>query len=170
MCGMHIFQVTRIPRGKRSRNTPNKPLQVNNPGQIVLVDQLVSPTPGLVAQMNGILTSKKYNYATVFVDHFYRYSYMHLQNTASSEETLERKYAFERISSSSGIIIKQYHAENVIFRANAWIQDCQYRANPQLTTYVGVDVHHTNGLREGNIKDIQDSGTAMILHAQNKWL
>ena len=28
-----------------SRKTPHKPCQVTNPGQIVLVDQLVSPTP-----------------------------------------------------------------------------------------------------------------------------
>ena len=35
------------------------------PGQVVSVDQLVSPTPGLVAQMTGKLTTKRYKYATV---------------------------------------------------------------------------------------------------------
>ena len=57
--------------------------------------------------MNGILINKRYKYDTVFVDHFYRYSYMHLQKTASSEETIEGKYAFESIAASHGIIIKQ---------------------------------------------------------------
>ena len=60
----------------RSRKTPHKPRQVTNTSQIVSMDQLASPTPGLVAQMTGILTTKGYKYATVFVDHFYRYSYM----------------------------------------------------------------------------------------------
>lgn len=41
---------------------------VNAPGNCISVDQLVPPTPGLVAQMTGILTTKRYKYATVFVD------------------------------------------------------------------------------------------------------
>ena len=40
------------------------------PGQIVLVDQLESETPGLIAQLKGKLTQQRYKYATVFVDQF----------------------------------------------------------------------------------------------------
>ena len=77
------------PWSGRSIKTPPKPLQVTNPGHIVLVDQLVTPTPGLVEYMTGIPTTKIFKYATVFVDHLSRYSYIHLQQTASAEETLE---------------------------------------------------------------------------------
>ena len=59
---------------------------------------------------------------------------MQLHNNASAEETLEGKHDFERMAASYGIIIKQYHTDNGIFRKNSWPQDCQERANPQLTT------------------------------------
>jgi hypothetical protein len=31
----------------------------SRPGQVVSVDQMVSPTPGLIAQMTGFLTNKR---------------------------------------------------------------------------------------------------------------
>ena len=83
------------------------PTQVTYHEQIVSVDQLVSPTPGLLAHMTGILTTKRYKYHTVFVDHFSEYSYMHLHQTSSDEETLEIKHAFERMAASHGIITNQ---------------------------------------------------------------
>ena len=38
---------------------------VTRPGQIVLVDQMESNTPGLIAQLKGKLTQQRYKYATV---------------------------------------------------------------------------------------------------------
>ena len=40
------------------------------PGQIVSVDQLESPTPGFIAQLKSILTKQHIKYATVFVDQY----------------------------------------------------------------------------------------------------
>ena len=54
-------------------------------------------------------------------------------------------------------------------RENAWFQECQERANPQLTTYAGVDAHHTNGLAEIRRRYIQENGIARMLHNQQKW-
>ena len=118
-----------------------------------------------MSQMNEIFITKRYKYATVFLVHLSIYSYMHLQQTASAEYTLEVKHAFESMTASYGIIINQYHADNGIFRSNAWVQEFQEHANPQLTTYSGLDAHHTNGLSEIRIRDIQDNGRAMMLHA-----
>ena len=61
---------------KRSwRHKPQKkykpPPPPTLPGEVVSVDQMVSPTPGLIAYMTGKLTTKRYKYATVFVDHLY---------------------------------------------------------------------------------------------------
>ena len=120
--------------------------------------------------MTGILTTKTkiYKYAKVFVYHFSRYSYMRFQQTASAEQTLEGKYAFETMAASHGIIIKKYHDDNGIFIENAWVQYCQERANPQLTTYAEVDYHHTNGLSEKRIRDNQENVRSMMLHSQQK--
>jgi hypothetical protein len=54
----------------RSRTSDNKDevAKPKNPGQYVSVDQLVSPTPELVAQMIGFLTMSQYKYSTIYVD------------------------------------------------------------------------------------------------------
>eukprot|EP00978_Attheya_sp_CCMP212_P038549 scaffold192055_cov31-Attheya_sp.AAC.2 len=88
---------------------------------MVSVDQLVSLTPGLITQMTGILTTKRYKYATVYVDQYSRLSYVYLQKMASAAaETLEGKRAFERYAESCGVSIEAYHADNGVFQANDW--------------------------------------------------
>ena len=42
--------------------------QALKPGDIISVDQMVSPVPGLITQMVGFLMKQRYKYATVFVD------------------------------------------------------------------------------------------------------
>ena len=75
------------------------------PGQIVSVDQLESPTPGFIAQLKGTLTKQRYKYATVFVDQYSRLSYVHLQRTITSDETVQAKIAFERYVQERGVQI-----------------------------------------------------------------
>ena len=65
------------------------------PGEVVSVDQMVSPTPGLIAQMTGMLTRKRYKYTTVYVDQETRLGYVYLQQTATAKETIKGKIAFE---------------------------------------------------------------------------
>ena len=70
------------------RNKPLKQREVDDhqlePGEVVSVDQMVSPTPGLIAQMTGILTNKRYRYATVYVDQATRLGYVYLQKSADA--------------------------------------------------------------------------------------
>ena len=47
-------------------------------GQCVSVDQLVSPTPGLIAQMTAFITKQQYKYATVYVDQHSGLSFVYL--------------------------------------------------------------------------------------------
>ena len=159
-------KATRKPwRNKINKEFKNK--QVNKPGDLVSVDQMVSPTPGLVAQMTGRLTNKRYKYATVFVDHASRLGYVHLQKTSTAEETLEAKRAFERYSLDRGVTIKAYHADNGIFRANKWQQACI--ESKQRLSFTGVNAHHTNGMAEKRIRDLQDLTRAQMLHAATNW-
>jgi hypothetical protein len=44
------------------------------PGEVVSVDQLISSTPGLIAQLSGSPYKARYNVATVFIDHATDYS------------------------------------------------------------------------------------------------
>jgi len=81
-------------------------------GHCVAVDQCESPTPGLVAQIKGIPTKKRYTSATVFVDMFSDFSFVHFQYTTNAKETLEAKLAFECYAKSHGVNVRAYHADN----------------------------------------------------------
>ena len=138
-----------------------------DPGEVVSVDQMVSPTAGFIAQMTGILTKQRYKYATVYVDQATRFGYVHLQKTGSVGETLEGKKAFEILAQDSGISVKGYHADNGIFRANAWVNSCN--AASQRLTFAGVNAHHQNGIAERRIKELQELARTMLIHAHNRW-
>jgi hypothetical protein len=49
----------------KTRNNEDEPEKLTEPGQVVSVDQMVSPTPGLIAQMeiNTSAELEYYNYS-----------------------------------------------------------------------------------------------------------
>jgi hypothetical protein len=97
----------------RTKQPPNKDesFQARRIGEVVSVDQMKSPTPGLVAQLAGILTTKRYKYATVFVDNFSGMGYVHLQKTQDADESLEAKVALERNLLLENVKVCHYHAD-----------------------------------------------------------
>jgi hypothetical protein len=82
-------------RGKPLKKNGRETELSRRPGQVVSVDQLVSHTPGLIAQMTGFLATRRYKYITIYVDQFSRLGFIYLQKTASAEETIEGKKAFD---------------------------------------------------------------------------
>ena len=103
--------------------------KATRPGEIVSVDQIALPTAGFISQISGFITNKRYRYATIYVNQYSNRAFVHLQKTSSAEETLQGKKAFEQEARQMCITIKHYHADNGIFKANVWVQDCTY--NPQ---------------------------------------
>ena len=68
-------KATKIPwsvKGKSISRT--KP--VTAAGECVSFNQLESPTPGLITQMKGIPTIKRYKYVTVIVEHYSRFTFV----------------------------------------------------------------------------------------------
>jgi hypothetical protein len=120
----------------KNRRTLRK---VTAPGQCVSVDQIESRTVGFVAQLKGILTVGRYRTVTVFVDHYSRLGYVHLQKDTSSKETLKAKQAFELFARDHGIKILHYHANNGRFVDNAW-KESLAQCN-QSITYCAVNAH-----------------------------
>ena len=90
------------------------------PGDIISVNQMVSPVPGLISQMVGFLTKQQYKYATVFVDQVSRMGFIYLQKTCSAEETIEAKRAFEKYAMNRGVTVQAYHVDNGIFKAKKY--------------------------------------------------
>jgi len=93
----------------------------SEPGQCISIDQLESSTPGLIAQIKGWLTKKRYKVATIFVDHFSGLSYIHLQKSTNADESLEAKLAFERFASKFKVQVKSYQADNGRFAENKFM-------------------------------------------------
>ena len=137
------------------------------PGQVVSVDQLESSTPGFVAQLKGLLTTQRYNYATIFVDQYSKLSFVFLQKRITSAETVLAKQSFERFARDHGVKILHYHADNGRFADNGFIQAC--KDNNQGLTYCGVNAHFQNGIAEKRIRDLQEQARTMLLFAVHKW-
>jgi transposase InsO family protein len=113
--------------------------------------------------MTGFRAKKRYRYATVYIDQVSRLSFMYLQKTATAEETLEGKQAFEKYSEQRGVRIRGYHADNGIFKAHKWVLAC--RAKGQNLSFTGVNAHHQNGMAERRIRLLQELTRTMLIHA-----
>lgn len=137
------------------------------PGQCISVDQLESTTPGLIAQIKGWLTKKRYRVATIFVDHFSGLSYIHLQKSTNADETLEAKLAFERYASKFQVQVKSYQADNGRFAENKFM--AAIKESGQTITFCGVNAHFQNAVAERRIRTLQDQARTMLIHAQHRW-
>ena len=123
-----------------------------------------SSTFDFIAQLKGNLTTKSYQYATIFVDHYSKFGFIYLHKTLLSEETVQAKKAFEVYASNHNVTILHYHADNGHFSDNAFISHCQQK--DQSLTYYGVNAHHQNGVAEKLIPDLQDQAR-MVLYAMH---
>ena len=154
-------------RTKPGKHKTSEIHTVTKPGQCVSVDQLESRTAGLIPQLKGRLTRQRYKAATVFVNHFPRLSFIYLQRSITSSETLNAKKAFEAYSKRHGVQIHHYHADNGRFADNAYIQ--HVKESGQTISYCGVDAHFQNGIAEKRIRDLQESTRKQLLHAKHRW-
>ena len=137
------------------------------PGQVVSMDQLISPTPGFVPTHRGTPTKQRYVGATVFVDHFSDFTYVHLMTEMNSEATVEAKKAFERLAKSYQISIKHYHGDNGLFDTKLFWSSI--KASNQTMSFCGVNAHHQNGKAERRIRDITENARTSLLHAAHRW-
>ena len=107
------------------------------PGQVVSVDQLESPTLGFATQLRGILTTQRYKYASIFVDQYSDLSFVFLQKRLTCEETVLAKKTFERYAILKGVWIQHYHADSSHFSYKGFVNHCQHEN--QTLTYCGVN-------------------------------
>ena len=66
---------------------------------------MTSTEVGFYAQMKGKLTKKRYRCATIFVDHYSRLRFVHLQIDNSSIKTIVAKSAFKSFAAKNGVRI-----------------------------------------------------------------
>lgn len=169
ICSSCMFgKMTRRPwRTKGHQNKDETKDKQLRPGECVSVDQLESTTPGLIAQLKGIPTIRRYKAATVFVDHATRFTYVHLQQSTNADETIEAKLTFETIAANYGIKILHYHADNGRFAENKF-RAALTKAN-QTISFCGVNAHFQNGVAERKIRELQEHSRTMLIHATKRW-
>jgi hypothetical protein len=136
-------------------------------GECISVDQMISTILGLIAQMKGIPTRSRYQIATVFVNHFSDYTFVHFQSNTTSMETTQAKHEFERHASGAGVTVKRYHADNGRFVDNMWTNDMKLKN--QVITLCGINAHRQNGKVEKRIRDLQEIARTALIHANTRW-
>ena len=106
----------------RTTTTTNrvKVRQVTQPGDCISVDQMQSTLPDFMGQLKGRLTKKHYICVSIFVDYL---TYVHLEESLSSEHTLQAKQAFEAYCSKHHVTVSHYHADNGRFADNMFLTD-----------------------------------------------
>lgn len=155
-------------RGKPKSNGATDSSRVaTQPGECVSVDQMISHTPGLIAQLRGIPTIKRYKCVTTFVDQYTRYGYTHVQMSTSGDETVDAKEAFETHLQTMGVRVQQYQADNGIFADGKFMEAC--KKNGQRITFCGVNAHFQNGMAERRIQSLTGMCRTMLVHAQRRW-
>jgi hypothetical protein len=94
-------------------------------------------------------------------------SYVHLQKSTNTDETVEAKVAFERFANANGVKILHYHADNGVFADNKL--KAPVASQNQTLTFCGVNAHFQNGLAERHVQELTKHARTMIIHAQERW-
>lgn len=161
-------QTKRPWRGKGKRNLRHIRKETETfAGANTSTDQMISPFGGLIPQIKGKLMRAKFYAATIFVDHFTDYTYVHLMRDTTAETTLEAKNAYEHLLSTFGHRVMAYHADNGRFAETDFVQDVKDKA--QNITYCGVGSHHQNGIAERRIRSLGEDARTMLAHGQHLW-
>ena len=117
--------------------------------------------------MDGRHTKDRIIGACIFLDNYTRYSHTHLQTSIDGDQTLEAKQGFEQHSTSFGVKIKTYHADNGIFAERSFRDEI--KISEEQITFCGVRVHHQNGVVEKHIGILTLRTRTDLLHAQHRW-
>jgi hypothetical protein len=112
--------MTKLPWQGKETKVNHKVFVATKPGECILVDQMTSTEVGFYAQLKSKFTNKRYKCATVFVDHYSRLHFVHLQLDDKSDETLAAKLAFKQYAAEHGVKILHYHCDNRRFHDNAF--------------------------------------------------
>ena len=110
------------------------------------------PTPGIIPTHKGNPTVTKYVGATMFVDHSFDFTYVHLMSKLNAEAKVEANLEFERICYSYGVKSLRYHADNGLFDTNKFKEACN--VSKRTLSFCGVNDHHQNGKPENIVKDV----------------
>ena len=166
-CAGCVFGKQKRTPWRRSKKQ-SKPLKkATKLGKRVHVDCMVSRQPGLIPQVLGFLTNRRYAGALVFVEELSDFTYVHLVQGFTDADTLQGKHAFENLMQSYGVTVQAYHGDNGNFSNQAFMSDC-YDKQQQIT-FCGVVAHHQSGIVERRIGDLTPAERTLLVHGQRMY-
>jgi len=162
-----LGKATKVPWRSKGEDNRRQIHTATEPGQCVSIDQMQSTTPGLIGQMTGFLTKKRYHHVTIFVDHYSRLTFTYAHQRITAADTVVAKLAFEAYAKSLGVVIRHYHADNGRFADKEFV--LSVKEQQQTISYCGVNAHWQNGIAEKRIRDLQEAARSQIIHAKSRW-
>ncbi|GFH50753.1 hypothetical protein CTEN210_07229 [Chaetoceros tenuissimus] len=153
-------------------NDPKKEMALQrnhlNPGECVSLDQYVVPHRGQLYKTAGKeREALRYGGGSLAVDHASKRVFITHQVSLKAEETLVFKRNLERDAADCGFEIQRYHADNGVFAAKAFMEDCINK--DQKLQYSASNTHHQNGVVERYIGTITRMARAMLIHVALLW-
>ena len=132
------------------------------PGEITHTDLMTSLVPGLIPQMVGFLTSKKFHYSSFFVDDRSDYTFIYYQESTLAGKTIlaKRTYKAELRKYSKEA---RYHADNGTYAGAKYKAEIEDKK--QTLIFCSIGSYHYNGKAENRIKIICNLACYMLIHA-----
>ena len=133
-----------------------------HPGDCASIDQYISGLPGRLPNTFGKEPDKdQYQGGMIFVDHATQWVFLKHQVSLNAGKTVRAKTAFEQAASSCGVKIKSFRADNMPFKAKAFVDDLEHKG--QTITYSGTGAHHQNGVTENSVRTITRNGASNVV-------
>ena len=132
------------------------------PRMCISINQIESPQGGLISVLKWKQTSRKYHAATIFVDHFSKFTYVKFSQSTAANEAVEAKHAFEQYAATFGVNIQKYYAENGAFDTRVFKENII--PPNQTIDFSGVDVHHQNVIAERMVKTVTYCSRSILLN------
>jgi hypothetical protein len=140
---------------------------VKKPGDLIHMDQAETNTPGRPMTLSGKNNQEKIKCFTLFVDSISKQIFAEFQTSTEASQTIAGKSRFEKHAMQYDVKLKNFRADNGIFRSKEFMDDI--RKHNQDIIFCGVGAHHQNGVAERHIHTIVERARTNLLHASTKW-
>ena len=137
------------------------------PGEITHADIMTSSVPGLMPQMVGFLSSKKFHYASFFVDDKSDFTFACHQVSTLAEETIIAKRAYKSELRKCRKEVRHYHVDNGTHAVVKYKEEIKDKK--QTLAFCSVGSYHQNSKAENRIKIIYCLARSMLIHTMHGW-
>ena len=110
----HLGKAHRL---KQNKSNHIRSEHITMPGNLIHMDQAESSNPGRPMTHSNWNNNTKINCFTIFVDSVSKKLFVEFQSSTNAVQTLAGKHHMERSAKHDGVDIKQFRADNGIFKA-----------------------------------------------------